>query len=954
MKKALKQSLAIREAEMELMRSGTDVDPDAFRRNMFKLYYTELLSNQSDIIDISKILASLHDTWSEIRKDSSKSLAKLGDNIPLETSIVLLDRLLENVSVGIPWQISHGSLLGIGALSKTICKHDVSRMVTIRQVCMTMLSNNRMPIREASSTCIRNCLLSSTTLDESITKWNEFYTSMLELAKSSVKHDVDNLCEENTLELDGVLGCIRDTRAELRVGNAISATSPAPCLVTLDRALLLEVLHLCLGHPSSTVRQRAAGVLSLVCVPLLARGEGECTGEEDATLQACIDDIVSTLSAHAKGRECERAGWWQIEGALLVADEMLAALVGSCVISLEMPIVFRPLTTALQFHMADLLADDVFEVRRACSQLVPSLARLCVLTTLKGADSDTGSLLWPHCALFSEHCIGGDLPANAPDVGATQEASQDHTRLPPTPPVCENGQGGEGVSSSDSFSRTRRARVCSGWTAELLKCAYTMLSIWCYDRDGEEGHKSIWSNFHVPRRLGEADRQRHFTLVLSAVKEKEGGDVHRTGLQNRVVLWLRRHCVEFSLWLDWCASVVFREGSVLCPDFIEAGALLSLWKSRQQQQQQQGSPLWLSSWACLYLSHQSVSMECLSPETTLLREVVERCCCDQLTGRESESFYSGFRAESSVFDPAGVKSNLTSMKCILADLADFLLPLVSNIVFAIPPDSPSSSRAPAIEGVVDSVVLGALAAVLLAEFSPKLSSWRAHFEGALVQWLSSTPLEELHIAPSSTCGKNGEEEGVSDKGDLSAQSWHYVRTLYGAVSCLLQCTWRGVKSFLDSKDFLQNFRTISAADDMYALMWQSLQLALKLAKVVEALECEYSSTSQFNSRAEPLYSWRDVVSGVVCYSRDFAAKASELVAVGTSGGEGLAAAPGGRDGSDDDRDDDDEFSDWDDEEEDARGGDVVGTVGGASWKELSEDVVVLLSKYGVVEMQRKI
>ena len=371
------------------------------RRNRYKDFYSTLQSQQpfsqyfaEELID-QNIHLSMCDTWSEIRKDSSKALRSLVSLLPPSTAERLMRAFLSPLTqhLSVPetqtqttggevhtdrsWQHVHGNLLGLFALIpllpslENIDASSLFRTETeteteieveqVKAVCLEALSHPQLPVRETAQRCLQEVGQHCGSLGK------RFLGQCLVRIGVLAGQDVREGVELHASELDGLLqyvGCLVTTESALLLGvledasmvraGAGAGASTGKCTEAMVVAVLRQV-HLCMQHSSSTVRQRAASVAIVCCTfPItpcvsagpdagadavdLLRGKGEY-------VSSMVDTIIDVVS------NAER-DWRVSEGYMVVVETLLLELLTArvSILRLEMRRVTSHETSADSQH----------------------------------------------------------------------------------------------------------------------------------------------------------------------------------------------------------------------------------------------------------------------------------------------------------------------------------------------------------------------------------------------------------------------------------------------------------------------------------------------------------------------------------------------------------------------------------------------------------------------------
>jgi len=273
----------------------------------------------------------------------------------------------------------------------------------------------------------------------------------------------------------------------------------------------------------------------------------------EGMLNRLVDMYMAALSSSALPTTAE-----QLPLPAMFSDTLLPPIpVENAVPSDDLLRLFLRLIEPLCLNLLGLMTHHAFEVRRLCSQLLPSLARATVLHH----SCPTPFSLVPRPLL--------SLVTLPQVIGGT-----------------EVGSGSADIPS---------VLVYLAWTVELLKCVHLIVEainirnpallkteMVRYLIPGDGDALDLYADFrqqyihwasHVHRRLTEADRQRCFyTALLNTVSTGEKG---ATVLQNITTAWFRHTHELIPLVRGWAIHIITRH-RFLSSDLIETVALLNV------------------------------------------------------------------------------------------------------------------------------------------------------------------------------------------------------------------------------------------------------------------------------------------------------------------------------------------------------------------------------------------
>jgi len=292
------------------------------------------------------IIQYLHDPWSEIRKDTARFIRTIDICHAISTKV--LKRLIEICSKPsvYSWQILHGSILGLSCVGVTVLRHSTEQRSAIETVCMALIGSDLLPVREA----VRDCLNTLKLVDQSLVR------RISDEVVERCEFDIASGKETSAPHLDGFLGMLADA---LDRSGEVAQAVPAS-IFAVDRSLL-DALFLAMGHPSSTVRQRASQVYATLCRLLLDTEDPNYVG-----VQRLVDVIESATN------------WQRLEACMLVAEELMRLSVEEEILTQSVSI--YPIIDAISRKLPVMLLHERYEIRRVALQALPSAARAAVLS----------------------------------------------------------------------------------------------------------------------------------------------------------------------------------------------------------------------------------------------------------------------------------------------------------------------------------------------------------------------------------------------------------------------------------------------------------------------------------------------------------------------------------------------------------------------------------------------
>ena len=388
------------------------------RRHLFREFFLDL-PGELDEDQLGRVRAALRDTWSEIRKESSKALRARAVGLSAGSAARLVDSFLDplvkvRTSSDMSWQSVHGNLLGLFALIPTFQllpppevkeRSSVrgSRVEMLKEVCLQAFSHPQLPVRETAESCLHDVGMHIGSLGKS------FLGKCLDQIGTLAERDVSRCTEVHAAELDGLLlyvGRMISDENGLLEGMLGDKSDPEKVSV-----IVMRQVHVCMQHPSATVRQRTAFVLVQCCRC------NDLLHVKAEYVRLSVNAVIEILSDN-------KVKWRIIEGYLIAVETLLLDLLEAEVSSLRMLLqptnesatissvnmdILRLVSPLIQ-EINSLTRHRVFEVRRMVSQLVPTLARVVVACT-------ASENYYPTIANLSEGSgtvhVGDNLPAVA-------------------------------------------------------------------------------------------------------------------------------------------------------------------------------------------------------------------------------------------------------------------------------------------------------------------------------------------------------------------------------------------------------------------------------------------------------------------------------------------------------------------------------------------------------------
>lgn len=351
------------------------------------------------------VMEGLGDSWSEIRGDTAKALARHCEHLAPSTCQALLSAMLSLLehreAGGVTWQILHGLLLGL--LPLVHCA-SAPQQSAIEDACLTVQRHPRLPVREAARKCFGRLFSLLPEPTRSTDKVLQLLSTHISTSAASPAQTDDPYC------LDGLLCCI---------GVVISAAASLQALPRVDRVVAL--VGACLGDASSVVRQSAGHTLVLLLRRLdafrrqlgTAAAAADGSAESSAGVGRLADAIYLSLIHHLQDEAPER--WPQHEACLLVGEEIVRSatlarledaaaagadgLGGRDPLGLDLdPTADAALLLLLQALLRTserALQHAAFELRRIGAQVLPPLVRAVLLFAPQLLDAAHGSGGWP-------------------------------------------------------------------------------------------------------------------------------------------------------------------------------------------------------------------------------------------------------------------------------------------------------------------------------------------------------------------------------------------------------------------------------------------------------------------------------------------------------------------------------------------------------------------------------
>ena len=420
------------------MNGGPIGDIECQRREGLRRRLDDALSLGSleDADAVSRlVMEGLSDSWSEIRGDTGKALARHCEHLAPSTCQALLSAMLSLLerrdAGGVTWQVLHGLLLGLLPL---LHRATAPQQSAIEDACLAVQRHPRLPVREAARKCFGRLLALLPEPTRSTDKVLQLLSTHISTSAACPAQADDPYC------LDGLLCCI---------GVVITAAASLQALPRVDRVVAL--VGACLGDASSVVRQSAGQILVLLLRKLnIFRRElgaagaeeagagaagAECSVESFAGVGRLEDAVHLSLVHHLQDEDPER--WPQHEACLLVGEEIVrsvtlarledAAAAGGVGVSRQPPTLgFEPagdaalllLLRALLRTAERALQHAAFELRRVGAQALPPLVRAVVLFApqLLAEDSSHGSAGWaPSLLLLQQRRDEGNAECKEAD-----------------------------------------------------------------------------------------------------------------------------------------------------------------------------------------------------------------------------------------------------------------------------------------------------------------------------------------------------------------------------------------------------------------------------------------------------------------------------------------------------------------------------------------------------------
>lgn len=381
--------------------SGT-ADADATRRMNTKLNLDALLSDlSSDIegssinvtapLDLKPLLAGLFDTWSEVRADSAKSLAKHQASLParvVENIVDMLNPVVQEAAAGktVSWQKLHGALRGIRALMPL----PTSYTERLRAAYIAVQGHALLPVREEGRRgLLAVCALGSR--DDKLSLLNMILSYLEQNLHSKQMLQTNSqayLQSEETLAylLDGLYQVMIGILEQFATLELLAAEQAGQRSVMQH---VLELLLLGMADASSTVRQSAGGGLTTLLLRCV-QPQQEAGGPRLAVDVATAKFHQQALTAVADTLGNEKPDWTRLEACVLVAEEVLSAHLNMLLQAMRLEgmgssalrgamLLPKSFCCAAQTAIPLCLLHSKFEIRRVGSQLLPTLARYLTL-----------------------------------------------------------------------------------------------------------------------------------------------------------------------------------------------------------------------------------------------------------------------------------------------------------------------------------------------------------------------------------------------------------------------------------------------------------------------------------------------------------------------------------------------------------------------------------------------
>lgn len=303
--------LGTREAVVMLTNAEVREDPKRRRDLASRVYASALsgsleLEESSDITSFGELLmATLHDPWSEIRKDSAKSLEQWAQSLSPEFCLHALNLLLAHFDYADQWQVVHGNMLGITALKAHINGTDMLQRV--KTYCLYALAHSTLLVRESARHCFSALFLQDHVMRE--------LEALIELY---VTQDNEAHSEAHSFSLQSFLDCLREyvsaKRAEFLEGVRSTSISSENVSShgTRHPSKVLHVVDLCLEHTSSTVRFSAGTLLTSIFFA--------CEDSRDCDIAAYVVEMICSGMLDISPEQ-----WRRCEGFMIVAHDVLVA-----------------------------------------------------------------------------------------------------------------------------------------------------------------------------------------------------------------------------------------------------------------------------------------------------------------------------------------------------------------------------------------------------------------------------------------------------------------------------------------------------------------------------------------------------------------------------------------------------------------------------------------------------
>lgn len=302
---------------IELLQRNVDIREDPKRRReLAAAVFSSAIAGKwrldeaGDLIVFGDFLMlTLHDPWSEIRKESANSLAQWSDSLSEKFCNYVLHLLLDHLHEKEQWQVVHGNMLGVTALRKHIDPTtDGDILMQVKAYCLFALAHQTLLVRESARLCFSAFFMQDTVVSE-----------LEDMVESYVTVDNQVMSEEHSFSLQSFLDCLADyLKAKpseflefIRNRTIVHQTSEAA-----DRAgpcsKALQVVDLCMNHVSSTVRFAAGSLLAKIFFA--------CSGTDTDIAEYAVTMISAGMcSSSSEGK------WRRREGFLIVAHDILVA-----------------------------------------------------------------------------------------------------------------------------------------------------------------------------------------------------------------------------------------------------------------------------------------------------------------------------------------------------------------------------------------------------------------------------------------------------------------------------------------------------------------------------------------------------------------------------------------------------------------------------------------------------